>query len=433
MCHQRQEMDITGLPKFTIRGEIRPAGDSFLPGAPSTSADDVRDFINANPEAKTLVFEISSFGGSLNQGFEMHDLIKGSGKKIVTIGYTVCSAAVLPFLAGDKRLISENADFVIHPARIMPENLGTNPLTASDFQELAQSIQADDKKIIDAYCSTIGEDKRSKVLAYFSQETNLGAKKAIQLGFANGYWKKKAAEPVSNDVFFGVDAFTEERFSTQEISHYLSNKIMEAKDLKALHDKQNVLEKALNKLIGLFGKSKNDAVLSDATGAKLGTVVSPDDNLVGKTAVEYDGDGLPTQEPLDDGTYTDDKGNTVVVSGGKGIVESVTPKAGPSNAENETLKKEIEALKAAAGISANEKVTLENKIKELEGVNKITLEAVNAVKNQFEEFKKLVPGDPKNKDTKKIEEIDKETWEKMSNVERMYHARQNMKKLTTVN
>ncbi len=423
-------MDITGLPKFTIRGEIRPAGDSFLPGAPSTSADDVRDFINANPEAKTLVFEISSFGGSLNQGFEMHDLIKGSGKKIVTIGYTVCSAAVLPFLAGDKRLISENADFVIHPARIMPENLGTNPLTAQDFQELAQSIQMDDKKIIDAYCSTIGEDKRSKVLAYFSQETNLGAKKAIQLGFANGYWKKKAAEPISNSLFFGIDSFTEEKFTTLEISNYLSHKIMDAKELKALHDKQTLIEKALNKLVSLFGKSKNDAVLSDTSGAKLGTVVSADANLVGKVAVEYDGDGLPTQEPLDDGTYTDDAGNTVVISGGAGVVESVTPKAG--NAENEALKKEIEALKAAATTTANEKTVLENKIKELEGVNKTTLDTVNKVKADFDEFKKLVPGDPKNKDPKQIEKIEKEAWDKMTNVERMYHARQNMKKLTTV-
>lgn len=416
-------MDITGLPKFTIRGEIRPAGDSFLPGAPSTSADDVRDFINANPEAKTLVFEISSFGGSLNQGFEMHDLIKGSGKKIVTIGYTVCSAAVLPFLAGDKRLISENADFVIHPARIMPENLGTNPLTAQDFQELAQSIQMDDKKIIDAYCSTIGEDKRSKVLAYFSQETNLGAKKAIQLGFANGYWKKKATEPVSNDVFFGVDAFTEERFSTQEISNYLSNKIMEAKDLKAIHDKQNVIEKALNKLVGLFGKSKNDAVLTDDSGAKLGTVVSADANLVGKVAVEYDEAGMPTQEPLDDGTYTDDAGNTVVVSGGKGVVESVTPATGASNTENEALKKEIETLKAAATATANEKVTLENKIKELEATNKTTLAAVTEVKNSFEEFKKLVPGDPAKTDQEKKTKVDAEAWKAMSYRDRVIHNR----------
>ncbi len=417
-------MDITGLPKFTIRGEIRPAGDSFLPGAPSTSADDVRDFINANPEAKTLVFEISSFGGSLNQGFEMHDLIKGSGKKIVTIGYTVCSAAVLPFLAGDKRLISENADFIIHPARIMPENLGTNPLTAQDFQELAQRIQLDDKKIIDAYCSTIGEDKRSKVLAYFGQETNLGAKKAIQLGFANGYWKKKAAEPISNEIFFGIDAFTEERFSTLEISNYLSHKIMDAKELKAFHDKQNVIEKALNKLISIFGKSKNDAVLSDASGAKLGTVVSADANLVGKVAVEYDGDGLPTQEPLDDGTYTDDAGNTVVISGGAGVVESVTPKAGNvANAENEALKKEIETLKAAATATANEKTVLENKIKELEGVNKTTLETVNKVKADFDEFKKLVPGEPKKKPAGELEKVTQEAWDKMSTRDRLIHNR----------
>jgi len=198
---------------------------------------------------------------------------------------------------------------------------------------------------------------------------------------------------------------------------------MDAKTLKDLHEKQSVIEKALNKLVSLFGKSKNDAVLTDATGAKLGTVISPDDNLVGKVAVEYDEMGMPTQDPLDDGSYIDDKGNTVVVSGGKGVVESVTPAGGAANSENEALKKEIADLKAAALASANEKTTLTNKITELEAANKATVAAVSEVKNQFDEFKKMVPGDPAKKDQNKEEKITAEAWQKMGLRDRLIHNR----------
>jgi len=417
-------MDITGLPKFTIRGEIRPAGGSFLSGAPSTSADDVRDFINANPEAKTLVFEISSFGGSLSQGFEMHDLMKNSGKKIVTIGYAVCSAAVLPFLAGSDRMrfVAENVNFVIHPARIAPENLGTESLTASDLGEIQQAIQMDDKKIMDAYCSVIGEDKRSKVLAYFSQETDLRAKGAISMGFANGYWKKKSAEPVKNALVFGVDAFTEERFSSLEISNYLNTKIMETKDLKAIQAKQSTIEKMLNTVRVALGLVKNDAILTDASGKVVGTIVSPDDNLQGKAAIAYDEAGLPTDQALPDGPYTDDKGRAVVVKGG--IVESVAANAVPmdANKENEALKKEIADLKAAALVANTEKGALNKKVTDLEGANKTTLETVNAVKKEFDEFKKMVPGEKATTEETDFK-IDKEAWKNMRPIERMHAMR----------
>ena len=95
-------MDISTLAKFTIRGEIAPSGPflaMFGGENLTTSAQDVRDFIDQNKDASELVFEISSDGGHVTEGFEIHDIIKNCGKKVTTIGYKVNSIAVIAFLA----------------------------------------------------------------------------------------------------------------------------------------------------------------------------------------------------------------------------------------------------------------------------------------------------------------------------------------------
>ena len=91
---------------------------------PLISPKDLTDFIQANSTADEFKIRINSRGGSVQAGYLMFDLLRDSGKEIVTIGEgKVCSIATVIFLAGDKRIMFENADGLIHMPFIPPYTL----------------------------------------------------------------------------------------------------------------------------------------------------------------------------------------------------------------------------------------------------------------------------------------------------------------------
>lgn len=103
---------------------------------PVFSSNTVTEFLDQNKEADTIEVHITSDGGSTSEARVIYDLLKNSGKKVITKGYKVNSSAVMVFLAGDERLISENADFLIHPVWIDAMGLPWM-LTGEDLQSFA--------------------------------------------------------------------------------------------------------------------------------------------------------------------------------------------------------------------------------------------------------------------------------------------------------
>lgn len=382
----------------------------------TTSANDVRTFIKQNEEAKTLVFEIASYGGFVTEGFEMYDVIRNSGKKIITIGYRVNSIAVIPFLAGDKRYVSENCDFVIHNARIDPMNLGINPLTAEDLAELFKGVQQTDNKILDAYCDVLGEEKRTKLLALMGAEANLGASGAIKLGFAHGYWKLK--EKVEKKNITGpamcIDEFWNDR---KDILITIQNKFMENEKVKEIQNKMGLLEKAFN----FFRKRyiKNEVTLTLTDGVSLFVDAAEGEDLVGKPAFILT-DGVPG-EPAPDGEHALNDGRTIVVAAG--IITEVREgeEMAKLKEENATLKKSLEEKDAAtAAAQAENKKLLDS----FEAHKSESQKALKEIENKFEEFKKLVPGD--GDDKKKEDHKEQNNVRKLNpEVARIYAAQQN--------
>lgn len=405
--------DIETLPKLHIRGQIAPR-DSFMKMMGETfSAADVVDFLKANAEVKEIVVEISSDGGYRSEGVEIYQLLKNSGKKVTTITYKANSIATVIMLAGSTRLITEYASVIVHFARIDPVNLGIDPLTAADFQRLSEETERADKQIVDIYCAELGEEKRTELLAAMSDERSLGAKGAIKLGFATGYYKKAKKEKLEVEDFKGVciDNF---------IADIIQNKFEDMADKTKLELMIENFGKLLTKAIS---KIKNEVTLTLADGKTQIYAVPVDPanpgDLMNAKVYAVDEAGVPTEEPAPDGEHTLDDGKVIVVSGGIVTevrdavdVEKLKTEAEAAKTENATLKAEIENLKLQIQNQATDKVQMKAEL--------------DVVINAFEKFKKEVPGVPaKDKDKDKDEVVD---LSKMSRVQKlMYYRKEEMK------
>ncbi len=123
---------------------------------------------------------INSGGGNWQEGQSMYDLLKASALKVDTycVGL-VASAATLPFMAGNKRLIAAHGKLMIH-------NCASQ--VAGGVVELQNGItqqQAINDSMAQLYASATGQtvEKCAKLMA---ATTYLDAPQAVALGFATG-------------------------------------------------------------------------------------------------------------------------------------------------------------------------------------------------------------------------------------------------------
>lgn len=381
--------DLEQLPRLYITGNIGPKDGLFdALGGKSFSAEDTRQFLRDYKDEPEIVVEISSDGGYKTEGIEIFNILRNSGKKITTIGYKVNSIATVIMLAGDVRLIAEHAQFVVHFSRIDPVNLGVDALTSKDFQDLADATERTDRELVDIYCSVLGEEKRMVLTASMADESDLGARGAIKLGFATGYYKKRKKEK----------AVTEDDFRGVVINEHLAliienNMTKQEQDDKILSLEKTVIN-GFKKLFAWGGRIKNEVTLPLQDGGSVYVVpANPDapDELKDAKVFTVDEAGLPTETPAPDGTHVLADGRTITVAGGV-----VTEVLDPIDAKK--LEEENKAL-------AEANASLLAKVSELEAkmvADKAeALKEVDIIKNSFEEFKKLVPGDKGGKEQPK--------------------------------
>lgn len=382
-------------------------------GGPETvSPSDLREFLDENKDADTVVVEISTPGGYINEAIEMFDMLRASGKKIITIGYRVNSAGTVVMLAGDegKRFAAENAECIIHKAAVPPEALMGGPrLTDDELKKLASEGQKENKRILDIYTKVLGKDKEQPLLALMSAETNLGAKGMIKYGFANKLYKPKKKVPLEN---LKVRAFT----VTPAFVNLIENKIAadmktDNKDLKAFESK---FDQWMNKLEKLFKGSKPfkaDVSLTTADGQTI-NVVTEDETIEGKPA-QIDGAPAPA------GDYTLDDGRVVTVND-EGNISAV--KEAEDTPDAEALKKEVSTLKASIAEKDKKIGELEASLTEAKAQGKQALELAKEVKTEFANFKKSVTGDDgddgKGKAGEQVKPGTKE-WNNLSQGERL--------------
>ena len=332
-------------------------------------------FLDSNKGEKAIELEINCNGGSTSEtrvSFGMLETFKKEGGKVTTKGYKVNSSAVILFLAGDERLISKNADFIIHPVWIDPAGLPMQ-LEAEDMIAFGNEMKAEETKLLNIYCEVIGEDKRIEVAQLMADETNLSAADAVRLGFATGILnEKKVKESNSKAIAF---------------NSVMAEIIMNSKNQsnKEMPEEKTTIEKlftTLNNAIDKLGTKNQGGETPEVpktqnASAELseGGSVYFDGELAEGTAVFSD-ESMETKAPVGEHALAD--GKTIVVDD-EGVVSEV--KAAASEEPETEDNKEVEALnvKVAALEAANVEL-LANQAKTLEVLDK-TNELLSGMNN----------------------------------------------------
>ena len=299
-----------------------------------------------NKEATSITVRINSFGGDVQTGWNIYDLLKTSGKKIKTVGEgCVYSIATVIFLAGSEREMLPNSDGVIHMPRIT-DPAGT--FQADDFRKLTEMMDSEEEKILNLYTEVTGKDKET-LRDYMKKETTLSAEDMVSMGFATKITEQYKA-----------------------VAHFnFKTKIMEeVKDVKTLGEK---LDAILAKISNFSRLSTKDQTLTDKDGNELklekesgmpavGDKCTPDGTFVmadGKTITVADGAITAIKEPTVDKTELE-LANEKIATLTAQLAEVETAKA---NALKE--KTEAEAAKAQTALKETEAVALITELKAL--------------------------------------------------------------------
>lgn len=176
-----------------------PFAEMFGVTDQSVSAKDISDQLNSIKE-KEIDVHIKSNGGSVSEGYAIHDLLVNSGKKINTIGEgEVRSIATVVFLAGSDRSISPNCDFTIHNPWIDPICFG--PMEGDDLMKIANDMKDEEEKLAKFYADKTGKSI-DDIKAKMSSETTFSAQETVDMGFATRILEPVKAARIYSDKIY---------------------------------------------------------------------------------------------------------------------------------------------------------------------------------------------------------------------------------------
>lgn len=304
-----------------IQGIISPWQDKAAEDYGEVNIKQVTQQIQDNADAKKLIVHIHSPGGDVDEGFGIHDILVAHGKdkgiEIETRIEGLCaSIATVIAMAGSKRLITENSEFMIH------NPWGDAWGDSDDVQKYADQLKAIEDKVIDFYVAKTGGD-REAIDQMMKEETWMTAEQAKELGFVT-------------DIITTIKAVAKFK---------LKNTVMDTQELNKNIDSKFA---ELLKKLGLAKGSRAKALTvtaADGTVFDFGDQVESIEEIeVGMTATIEGGNP--------DGEYVMPDGKTFVFTAGtlteiKEAEEEETEEMKQLKAENEDLKKQLSDLQEA--------------------------------------------------------------------------------------
>ena len=346
--------------KGNIGADINENGESIE----SFTATDMAVFLSANQNATEIKVNIESGGGFVDEGFKIYEMLRSSGKKIITEATQCDSIASVIFLAGDVRIISKNSNPLIHFPFL--QNFFLERATAGELEMVQKGIKEIENKIIKIYVERTGARKE---LLSTIMETN---------------------EPITSDMFKSL-GFAHTVIDKVSITQYkavakaifnneINTNTMEKTEIKTWFEKLETMLKNLgtSKVKNLNVTLKDESVIYVKTENEFASVGDEGYSDEAYTTLVVDGE------------YELADGSKAMFVGGK-IDMIETAKGGE---DVEALKAEIEALKAeieATKIAKNEAETKEAATVELIAQAKAKNEAsIASVQKEFDAFKALV-------------------------------------------
>ena len=364
------------IAKLNIEGYIGGSDMvSLFSGAETFSLATLKRFLDTlESDVTDIHVYINSGGGSVIEGWAIYDKLKTSGKKITTIGEgMVGSIATIIFMAGDYRKLHENSRFFIHNPYWQPDS--PTPMEADDLISLGESLQAEQKKILDFYSNQTGKSVED-LEPLMQKATDLTSTQAIELGFAN--------EIISTSV----------NYTPYKLVAFVATE-NKPKQIKMNKNEQSVswIKRGFTKLAALInGVTLNmEMPVKDAEGNEVLLYVdSETEDLVGKSAYLLDAEGNENAAP--NGDYTDANGRVIKVAEGV-VAEVLEAEAKKQEGEEET---KMEDLIAKIAELESTKANLTSELESVKAEKSKAETEFNAFKNEFESLKKVVIGKGSN-------------------------------------
>jgi len=314
-------------------------------------------------------FLINSYGGSLFDGLSMYDFIKGSEISVGVIG--VCaSAATLPVIASSNSWATPNSRFLIHNPSVEARG------EASDMKRTAEELQIEQQRAVDLYAQHL-TISREEIQSLMNEEKFITAQQALEIGLIKEIKEYSKTETVKPEADLKL----------------MFNKFKMKIEMSENATKQDVskLEALINDVKQMF--TKKDApkmiVLTASTGEALdfGEIMTEEEIAVGVKAT--------VNGAAAEGSFIMPDGKTLVFVGGE-LTEIVEPEPEADlSAENEELKKQLEAAQAEINEKSQMLATLNSTVDKLENEFKM-------FKGRFSNNKPIVNTTPVENKTNKF-------------------------------
>jgi ATP-dependent Clp protease protease subunit len=165
-------------------------------GAFGVTFADFRNSVNALGRVRTLNISINSPGGDVYTGFAIYDYLNRlSARKVITVEGLAASMASVIFMAGDERIMPQNATLMIH------NPMGSIAGGGEEIVQFGESVKKLRTQIANAYVDATLQPK-GEILKMMDAQSWLDAATAFDLGFAT-----QVEEPAKIAAFFDVSKF----------------------------------------------------------------------------------------------------------------------------------------------------------------------------------------------------------------------------------
>lgn len=139
-------------------------------------------------------------GGDVDLAISMYDMIKSSSNHVSVIGAgLVGSAAILPFVAADVRLMQPNCKLFLH------EILVSSPQESAWSKTRVNRVSHTANEQFIKYCTIVSKNIKSsleEVIAMCGKDTYLSIEDAAAFGFVHGQWSHSDKKKKSDSPFF---------------------------------------------------------------------------------------------------------------------------------------------------------------------------------------------------------------------------------------